>query len=368
MILSASDQRELLIPLYAGVHDDGDWRSFLERVKRRTGAAYAGLILVQDDTPVHLARQVFAGRDLRLEAQVGGLNTLYDSYAPPFRALRPNRVYQLHELMAVDAKFREFSNVHNEALGISDARFIRVQGKEKANGWLMVSRAEGSFSAADGALLSALGPHLATVLRNYVLVENLRLRANMAELALSRAGGGWMLLSRDARIIDVDPGLSPLLEQIGLSGEMKGERLHLPHAQARAFVVQAAQDFAADPKAAARAFTMNEEPHVDALLMPTGENAQATTAGAVAMMLCRTPVGQRSDRRPLLQQLYGLSRRESELALKLADGLPLTHAASAMGVTDETARGYLKAIFAKMDCHSQTELVRRLFSSAVNFA
>lgn len=368
MILSALDQRELLIPLYTGVHDEREWRSFLDRVKRRTGAAYAGIILVQDDTPVHLARQVFVGRDLRLEAQVEGLNTLYDSYAPPFRALRPNRVYQLHELMAVDAKFREFSNVHNEALGISDARFIRVQGKEKANGWLMVSREEGSFSAADGALLSALGPHLATVLRSYVLVENLRLRANMAQLALARAGGGWMLLSRDARLIDVDPGLAPLLERIGLPGEIQGELLHLPHAQARHIVAQAAQDFAADPKADPRAFTMNDSPHVDALLLPMGENEQAATAGAVMMLLCRTPAGKRSDRRPMLQQLYGLSRREAELALRLADGLPLAQAASAMGVTDETARGYLKAIFAKMDCHSQTELVRRLFQSAVEFA
>lgn len=366
MNLSALDQRELLIPLYAGVYDEAQWRSFLERVKRRIGAAFACIITVQDDTPVHLARQVFAGRNLRVEAEVKGLNSLYDNYAPPFRSLRPNRVYHLQELMSVDAKFRAFTTIHNQALGVSDARFVRVQGRDKANGWLMVSRETGSFSAADGALLSALGPHLATALRNYVLVQNLQLRAAMAHEALSRAGGGWLLLGREARIIDIDPGLSALLERIGASSE--GQRLHLPHAQARQFVVQAAQDFASDPAAEPRAFTMSVDPRVDALLVPVTGRDDAAAAGAVMLLMCRTPPTNRGDRRPLLQELFGLSRRESELALLLADGQALGQAASTMGVTEETARGYLKAIFAKMDCHSQSELVRRIFMSVVDFA
>lgn len=367
MNLSVHDQRELLIPLYAGIHDESQWRSFLERVRRRTDAAYAGLILVQDDTPVHLARQIFAGRDLRLEAQAEGLDMLYEGYAPPFRSLRPNRVYQLEELASLDAQFRHFKTIHNDALGISDARFMRVQGRDKANGWLMVSREWGSFSAADGALLSALGPHLAQVLLSYVIVQKLRVRAGMAEETLARAGGGWMLLGRDARIIDTDPGLSPLLEQIGAAGDGHGARFHLPRAHARQFVGQAAQDFAIHPNAGPRAFVMNDDPRVDALLLPVSNHDDAATAGAVMLLLCRTPTAGHADRRPLLRQLFGLSLRESELALLLADGMALARAASTMGVTDETARGYLKAIFAKMDCHSQAELVRRIFSSVVNF-
>jgi|TARA_R100000501_G_C2630224_1_gene125371 DNA-binding CsgD family transcriptional regulator len=55
--------------------------------------------------------------------------------------------------------------------------------------------------------------------------------------------------------------------------------------------------------------------------------------------------------------VYGLSVVERELATRLVEGLSVDHAATAMNVQKETARGYLKQIFLKTDTHRQAELV-----------
>lgn len=63
---------------------------------------------------------------------------------------------------------------------------------------------------------------------------------------------------------------------------------------------------------------------------------------------------------PVPQQLraaFGLSPAEARLAARLGNGETLRMAADAEGVTFETSRSRLKAIFAKTGCSRQTELV-----------
>jgi DNA-binding CsgD family transcriptional regulator len=62
--------------------------------------------------------------------------------------------------------------------------------------------------------------------------------------------------------------------------------------------------------------------------------------------------------------LFGLSRREAELALALGSGEQLVDAAQRMNLKTETARGYSKAIYAKMNVRGQSELIVRLLTSS----
>ena len=59
-------------------------------------------------------------------------------------------------------------------------------------------------------------------------------------------------------------------------------------------------------------------------------------------------------------QACGLSRAETALASLLATGLSPKQAAEQLGVTYETARTQLKAVFAKTGVHRQSELVALL--------
>ena len=68
-----------------------------------------------------------------------------------------------------------------------------------------------------------------------------------------------------------------------------------------------------------------------------------------------------------LLQLYGLTRAESRLAAKIAQGRSLEEAAAMLNITTQTARGYIKRILCKTGTKRQVELVRLLLLSPVHF-
>jgi DNA-binding CsgD family transcriptional regulator len=111
-----------------------------------------------------------------------------------------------------------------------------------------------------------------------------------------------------------------------------------------------------------------DNPRVNALLVPMIERPEAALAIPVLLAFCRFPHDSAVDRRPLLKDIFGLSTREAELALALSSGQSVAEAAQNMGVTDETARGYTKSIYAKMGVRGQAELVRQIFLSSATLA
>jgi len=61
-----------------------------------------------------------------------------------------------------------------------------------------------------------------------------------------------------------------------------------------------------------------------------------------------------------LRSAFGLTPAEARLASHLAAGQDLSSAAEACGLMRETARGYLKSVFAKTGTSRQGELVALL--------
>ena len=67
----------------------------------------------------------------------------------------------------------------------------------------------------------------------------------------------------------------------------------------------------------------------------------------------------RSSLRPEATQLcaaFGLTAAEAKLAAKVASGVGVNGAAASLGVSRETARSQLKAVFAKTNTRRQAEL------------
>jgi DNA-binding CsgD family transcriptional regulator/PAS domain-containing protein len=67
-----------------------------------------------------------------------------------------------------------------------------------------------------------------------------------------------------------------------------------------------------------------------------------------------------------LRQLYALTASEARLAALLASGKSLDEASSAMGVTMNTARAYVKRVYNKTGVHRQSELIRILLLGLVH--
>lgn len=368
MQLTSTDETDLLMPLYAGVHDQDAWKTFLARLQRRTGADHASLIFAQGDTPMHLAKEVFAGRDLRREARLWGLEALYEQDRLPYDRLRPGRIYQPGEFVADDARFHEFHDAFNRRLGLSDERIVRIKEQEGTSAWLVLARNQDAFSAADGALLAAVAPHVAIALRSFVLTERQRIRLCASRDGLARAGVGWIVLGRDARIIDVDPDLAAMLRKLQRTDTLAGERLHVDSPRNRQLLIQLAHDFARDPAAMPRALVLSDTPRLHALLVPMTERPEAALSLPVMLAFCRHARAPGCDRRAMLGALFGLSLREAELALAMSEGRSISEAATAMRWTLETARSYSKRVYAKLGVRGQAELVRAVFLSSAHLA
>lgn len=69
----------------------------------------------------------------------------------------------------------------------------------------------------------------------------------------------------------------------------------------------------------------------------------------------------------VLSRLYGLTQAESRLVVLLLNGSTLPHAAEAAQISLNTARTHLQRVFMKTDTNHQTQLVKLLLGSVMQF-
>ncbi|WP_407524703.1 helix-turn-helix transcriptional regulator [Methylobacterium oryzisoli] len=93
---------------------------------------------------------------------------------------------------------------------------------------------------------------------------------------------------------------------------------------------------------------------------PLARGADAIFQRAQAILLVTDPQAAGRPATALLRQVYGLTAAEARLAQTLADGSDLAAVADRLGVTVETARSQLKAVFSKTGTHRQPALVALL--------
>ena len=90
--------------------------------------------------------------------------------------------------------------------------------------------------------------------------------------------------------------------------------------------------------------------------------APPSLAGSAAVVFLTDPDHAPETPAQLLRRVYGLTRKEAQLALALAGGANLADAAERLRIAKGTARRHLAAIFARTGIHRQAELVRLILS------
>ncbi len=99
------------------------------------------------------------------------------------------------------------------------------------------------------------------------------------------------------------------------------------------------------------------------LVAPVPERAAPLAlAGPAAVVFLTDPDHAPETPAQLLRRVYGLTRKEAQLALALAGGATLADAAEGLRIAEGTARRHLAAIFARTGIHRQAELVRLILS------
>lgn len=347
MQISRTDELDLLTVLHDGMHEQPAWGLFLGRLQRRVGARSVRLLVARGDAAVEFtarAQSRHVGERLR---------TLSEADDPvAYASLRPERVYALSELPGA----------------VGGGRIIRTSGAD-LDGWLAIlGEADEDFSARDGALLSALAPHLSIALRNYAAVERERLQRRVGDRAHGRLGRGWLALTASGRVVAADE----LGEQVLRDGDQlrrSVERRLLaasPAAQQR--LTAAIEAVAADPAAAPRAVRIADDPRLELLIAPiAAEGLDGPVVGAaVAAHIQAAPPG--ADATSALGELFDLSPAMARFAWALGRGGGVPEAADELGISVETARSYSKALYAKLGLRGQADLARRILTSAAVLA
>ena len=78
------------------------------------------------------------------------------------------------------------------------------------------------------------------------------------------------------------------------------------------------------------------------------------------LLIIRTLLALEASASELLRETFGLTAAEARLAMGLSKGASLSATAAQLGITYQTGRSQLKAVFAKLGVHRQSELVAAL--------
>ncbi len=358
---------ELVNALLEGPFESPLWQTFLDRLRRMTGADYANMAFRPPGRGLDEMLFLLSGSSTSKMRQV----YLDYSTAPVMHeSLVEGRVYSLQELLRFDGGTQ--LQLYREVVrpkGITAIRQIRIVEPSGVNAWLTVARGGRDFPRGASAILSAIGPPLRGVLRHHVASERARFSATPAAEAIERLQFGWMMLDRTGRVLECDEQGARVLSHSRVLGSDSGGRLIARPPSLEREMFRALQHIADDPESRPRAITLSRDPWLDMLLVPNRRICLSSPHATPAVIAyVHGDNWNAADRREQLAELFALSPREARLAMAFCCGLTVAEAASKLGLTVLTARTYCKSIYAKTGARGMPDLVRIVMRSVLAFS
>lgn len=216
----------------------------------------------------------------------------------------------------------------------------------------------GPVSREHVAMLDRLRPHLARAAAFSARLALDRVRSATEALGLiglpaAVLGDRQQLLSANALFADLIPDVVRNRRQRLMLSDPGADAL-LADAFARN-LARAGGGVQSIPIAAHEA-----RPAMVAHLLPVRGVANDVFSAASGLLMLTPVVPGKGPPRQLLEGLFDLSPAEARVAGWLADGASVEQMASRQGISPETIRGQLKAVFAKTGTRRQADLVRLL--------
>lgn len=369
MPITRQDETELLTVLHEGPFEQPMWNSFLSRLRKRIGADYCGLFFRRGDAHITDSTELFVGLKGSAPLEHLYLQSLYHSDPIPYDSLRPGRVYALTEFYNPDnAAHQKYWDDFLAPSGMHFMRIVRINEPGGYNAWLLIWKKQHDFDAKHAALLSALAPHLSISLRGFAAIEKERIRSDISGETIRRLNFGWLTLDSYGRVVDADAQAEQfLVHSNAIRRTSRGHLLPcLPDAD-RAFST-ALRKFQNNPSGRPQLLHLADDPWLSMLLMPMRNRAVAGPLTPTLIAYLHGDSETSEQRIDQLIGLFGLTRSEAGLALRLSRGRTIAQAAMEMGLTLETARNYSKKIYAKTGARGQADLVRIMLASVVALA
>ena len=370
-MLSGADAEELIQPLIEGVTEDPVWSTFLDRLRRRTGADYTSIVFRPLRTGPLRNRVIHLYSGMPSPPPVSKLyhDSLHVTDPMPYREMAEGRVYALSDLLRADDPLHQaYRDQLLAPSGMNVLRMMRLTEASGVSAWITVSRRDGAFSPAADALIAAIGPYLRAALRSFVSLERTKTKASVANEAIRRMNFGWLALDSEGRIHDADSNGAAMLAAPNALARGRGGRLTARSSEVAREIAEAVSVLSANRQARPRAIVLSREPWVDMLLVPTSVRGDPDGLAPSIIAYVHADDWSSADRCEQLCRFFDLIPSEARLALALSRGMSIAEAARELGLTVESARTYSKRIYAKTGARGQADLVRFIHRSVLAIA
>ena len=356
---------DVVLALHQGVFEAPYWSSFLEKIRRITGANYASLVFRRADARGDDVTFIRSGGDARQPDQAE-LGNLSDRLKVPYDALQVNRPYTLDEIVDLDDDRSRHYTVYLQNRHIDYAIVIRVGSPDQGYGWLTLGRSQSDFDSFVTGVLTQIAPHLSTAVRTLSDLERARMRADIAQDAVQRLNFGWVTFDAKGCVVEIDPVAQRLFRSTPrLRGCSHGQPFPIGLSGVRHELRDILTEFDAQQMCRPRAMHLIDEPWLDMLLVPIAYRSISGGRTPVAVGYVHGVFTASKERSEQLKHLFGLTGSEARLALAMSQGKTIVEAAAETNLTVETARNYSKRIYAKTGSRGHADLVRILLASVV---
>lgn len=358
---------DVIDALYEGMLDDSAWNAALVRL---TDFVSGSTLILFSANP--FTGQVFRSDVARADpGVVAGYLETWIHHDPRHAAGLMCRVGE-PQVDGMLMQTREFhrSSIYNDFLRPADVPFHLATWLERTAtrgvalsinaGWK-----RGAFKEEERARMSVLVPHVRRIVAMKDRMARAQMRASGMLEIMDRLPYGVVLLGPNLEILDASRAARAMLSARSGMHADGGCLGFLRSTDARVF----AERLKEDPARARLDDTVvigrgPLRPPLSLLVLPLKPTQEPWLRPAARWLVlifdpeAAVPVAERA-----LRQTFGLTPAEAALARRLASGLTVAQSASELGVSLNTARTQLKAVFSKTGVNTQSQLVHRILNS-----
>lgn len=229
----------------------------------------------------------------------------------------------------------------------------------------------GPYSTGEVSTIRVIAPHIRQALRVRARLLAGEGMAGSLEAVLDRVTVGAVLLDLDGRALQFNRRAKELFgADDGLTLTARGTITAARPDDARKLAEAVAEATAsADGRGLSPGRSLaiprpsGGHPHMLQIAPLRVDASRVQAAGAArAVVFIADPDHETKPPEEQLQSLYGLTRAEARLAVRLAEGRSVSEAAEMLHIQVGTARQHLKRIFSKTGARRQAELIRLLLA------
>jgi DNA-binding CsgD family transcriptional regulator/PAS domain-containing protein len=371
-MLSLDEFSELVGHIYDGAFDQALWPSILQRLVHATGAA-GGALLTSDFSRREL-QAVHVGFDpaarLSYDQYYGGL----DPVAPVLERSVPGSIVLSHCIVAPSEQGKtEFYPDWAHPTGFGLTAFATLVRDERAVSTLCLCgplRVGKQFDAVEIAnLLRHVTPHLRRALQMSAATQAKEIERQGLRAALAQIRHAAVMLDTSRKVVFVNDAAEGIVGQAdGLTiaqGHLCATHPVQNSALQRLITVAIGRGRDGLRGGGTIAISRLLSPTPLAVHVTPLRDTHPSAVGAKHVVVCIVDPAREAQLRPAhLQQLYGLTTAEAEVAVRVVRGHKLQSVADDLSVTLSTVRIHLQRVFEKTHTHRQAQLVRLLLGVA----